>query len=39
MKRDPFDGREPREIKSNIMGLRIDDNYMMVIPDFFKPLF
>jgi serine/threonine protein kinase len=39
MKRDPFDGRDPREIKQNILTLRIDDNYMLAIPDFFKPLF
>jgi serine/threonine protein kinase len=27
MKRDPFDGKDPREIKQNIMNLKVDESY------------
>jgi serine/threonine protein kinase len=38
MKKDPFDGKDPREIKQNILNLHIEDNYAENVPEFFKPL-
>jgi hypothetical protein len=38
MKKDPFDGKDPKEIKQNILNLLIDDNYCVNIPDALKPV-
>jgi len=38
MKKDPFDGSDPNEIKRNILNMSLDANQYMMIPFFMKPI-
>jgi len=38
VKKDPFDGKDPKEIKQNILTLEIESEYFSVIPQIFKPI-
>lgn len=38
VKKDPFDGPDPNDIKRNILTLKLDINQYMMIPMFLRPI-